>query len=143
MEILLFFNPRIASVPAFIETFNATFQEERRKYTVDNSGLNGVLYMNFYGGVKYLNSLFYALPDTHCTKPIALTKGAKAKNAQACGTKYQRSLIKSKKKAIAKKAKKSYCVLPPVEPQETYFECSYDEASCASQVRFPICNAAS
>lgn len=111
MEILLFFNPRIASVPAFVETFNATFQEERRKYTVDNSGLNGVLYMNFYGGVKYLNSLFYALPDTHCTKPIALSKGAKAKNAQACGTKYQRS-HQVKEKGNRKKSEEELLCAP-------------------------------
>jgi len=133
LEILLYFNPAMASVPAFVDTFNATFREERNKYTVENSGLNGVLYLNFYGGVKYLNSLFYALPDTHCTKPIALAKGAKVKNAFACGTKYQRGLVKSNKKAIAKKARKSFCTVPPVDPQETYFECRYDEYACVRE----------
>jgi hypothetical protein len=85
-----------------------------------------------YGGVKYLNELFYELPDTHCTKPIAIAKGVKAKNAQACGTNYQKGLLTSKKKTIQKAAEKSYCEKTPSSPQERYFECRYSSTACVS-----------
>jgi hypothetical protein len=72
------------------------------------------------------------IPDTHCTKPIALAKGTKSKNPQACGTKYMKSLLKSKKKTLRKAAEKSYCMNTPVSPQETYFQCRYSDMECVS-----------
>ena len=128
----MYFNPSLVSVPHFVHTFNASWRDERRPYTISNSGLDGALYLNMYGGVKYLNDFFYQLPNTHCTKPIAIAKGAKTKNAQACGTKYSRSLLKSKKKVPRKAAKKSYCVNTPLPPQETYFQCRFSEGECIS-----------
>ena len=67
---------------------------------MDNAGLAGAIYMNLYGGVKYLNDLFYALPNTHCVKPIEIAKGQKTKNELNCGSKYQQGLLKSKKSRI-------------------------------------------
>lgn len=69
---------------------------------MDNAGLDGAIYMNLYGGVEYLNDLFYALPDTHCTKPIEIAAGIKTKNGKYCGSKYQKSLVNSKKSRIRK-----------------------------------------
>jgi hypothetical protein len=87
---------------------------------------------NLYGGVKYLNELFYEMPDTHCTKPISIARGAKTKNAQACGGSYQQSLLKSSKKRVKKAAQKSYCENTPTAPQERYFECRYSPEECVS-----------
>ena len=133
IEVFLFFNPKLVSLPHFIQTYNASWRDERRPYTLANSGLDGALYLNFYGGVKYLNELYYQLPITHCTKPVTLAKGAKTKNAQACGTKYQKSLIHSKKKTTRKAAKKSYCYNSPLPATEVYYECRYDDATCVAQ----------
>lgn len=133
LEMILYFNPKQASIPHFVRTFNASFREERRKYSMTNSGLQGALYLNFYGGVKYLNDLFYVLPNTHCDKPIPIAKGAKTKNNLACGTKYQQSLLKSKKKVTRKAAEKSYCMNTPLPPQETYFECRYADQECVAR----------
>ena len=77
-------------------------------------------------------SLPNQIPDTHCTKPIALAKGTKSKNPQACGTKYQMGLLTSKKKALRKAAEKSYCMNTPVDPQELYYECRYSDMECVS-----------
>lgn len=99
---------------------------------MDNAGLDGAIYMNLYGGVKYINDLFYALPDTHCTKPIKIAKGLKTKNELNCGSKYQQSLLKSKKSRTRRTAEKTFCAKPPVAPQETYYECRYDEGQCVS-----------
>ena len=45
LEVMLFFNPKLVSEPHFVHTYNATYQEERRKYDIDNAGLDGVIYM--------------------------------------------------------------------------------------------------
>jgi len=132
LEYLLFFNTKLASVPHYVHTFNATWRETRRPYTMDNSGLDGAIYMNMYGGVKFLNELFYELPNLHCTKPIAIAKGLKAKNSMSCGSNYQKGLVKSKKGRIRKAAQKTYCYTPPVQPQETYFQCWYSDQECVS-----------
>ena len=130
---LLFFDPKLVSVPHFVTTYNASWRDERRPYTMYNSGLDGALYLNFYGGIDYLNELYYQMPDTHCTKPIRLAKGAKTKNAQACGTKYQTSLINSKKKTTRKAAKKSYCYNTPLPATEVYYQCRYGTNTCISK----------
>ena len=51
---------------------------------VDNAGLEGAIYLNFYGGVKFLNDLFYPLPNTHCVKPVEIAVKT-LKNDNACG----------------------------------------------------------
>ena len=117
-------------MPHFVPTFNASWRDERRPYTMSNGGLDGALYLNFYGGVQYLNELYYQLPDTHCTKPIAIAKGAKTKNPQACGTKYQKSLINSAKKKTRKAAARGYCYNTPMPPAEVYFQCRYGSGEC-------------
>jgi hypothetical protein len=45
LEILMFFNPKLVSQPHFVHTYNASYQEERRKYDLDNAGLDGLIYM--------------------------------------------------------------------------------------------------
>ena len=129
LEILFYFNPNLVSTPHFVHTFNASYVEERRKYNFENTGLKGAIYMNFYGGVKYLNDLFYELPSTHCTKPIKIAKGAATKNKNYCGSDYQKGLLTSSKKTTRKAALKSYCAQTPVEPQETYFTCKNSMAT--------------
>jgi len=132
LEYIMYFDPKLVFMPHFVHTFNATWREVRRPYNMDNAGLDGAIYMNFYGGVNFLNDLFYPLPNTHCVKPIGLAKGVKTKNAEACGTKYQQSLLHSKKKKIRKAAEKSYCQNPPLSPQELFYECWYGDQPCVS-----------
>ena len=55
MEFLLFFNPQRVYVPHFVHTHNHS-----SNFYPGNSGLAGMLYMNFYGGVKYLNKVTLA-----------------------------------------------------------------------------------
>jgi hypothetical protein len=129
LEILFYFNPNLVSTPHFVHTFNASYVEERRKYNFENTGLKGAIYMNFYGGVKYLNDLFYELPTTHCAKPIKISKGAATKNKNFCGSDYQKGLLTSSKKTTRKAALKNYCAQTPIEPQETYFTCKNSVAT--------------
>ncbi len=83
--------------------------------------------------MKYLNKLFYPLPDTHCTKPIEIAKGVASKNKLACSTKYQQAQVKSKKDNVRKAAKEKYCATTPISPQENYYQCRYGQFSCVSQ----------
>jgi len=83
--------------------------------------------VNLYDGVEYLNGYLYALPDTHCTRPIELALTA-SKNRLACGTKFADSSVAKNKKGSAEK----YCGAPPVEPQQIFFECRNSLLACVS-----------
>ena len=132
LEVMLFFNPKAPSERHYVDTYNASFQQERMPYTVDNAGLDGAIYLNYYGGVKYLNELFYEIPDHHCAKPIKMASGPALKNPNACGSQYAKGLKFSAKGAVAKKAQKGFCQSTPLPPQETYFTCRYSKDVCVS-----------
>lgn len=138
LEILLFFNPELASSPHYVRT-RATNQEtshyktfipQNSKWSVSNAGLEGALYLNLYDGVSYLNDLFYPLPKTHCAKPVKLANGGK-KNAYACGSKYQQHTVNTPR--LRSRAKKTVCYKPPIPPQEAFFSCQYTILDCVFQ----------
>lgn len=131
LEFLLFFNPEFPSVPHLIDS-NIT-EKRGHKYNVNNAGLDGVIYMNLYGGIDYLNELYYPIPNSHCASPISFSSGSNSNNAKDCGEVFQQSLINSEKHRVKKKAEKSYCATPPIPPQQIFFQCKYDWQSCTSQ----------
>jgi hypothetical protein len=95
------------------------------------SGFTGYLSLNLYNtgykhaGHTYLNDLFYALPDTQCTMPIAIAASS-SKNVQACGTTYADEAIQEK----TKNARGKYCFIPPEAP---IFRCAPSGWTCFSQ----------
>jgi len=137
LEILLFFDPERPTVPHFVKThndnlFNTSDKYDRKKFDPESAGLSGLIYLNFYQGVNFLNKLFYKLPNTHCVKPVAISKGLEAKNKLACGRKFQQGLVNSKKTKVAKAAQSTFCYVPPEDPQESYYRCRYTALECVS-----------
>ncbi len=76
----LFFNPSKPNhyhyLPGSGVKGAATYQwfDFPNKQGVQSSerGLNGVIFMNFYGGISYLSDLRYLMPPLHCTNSIKL-----------------------------------------------------------------------
>jgi hypothetical protein len=136
LEILLFFNPDLASSPHFVRTqatsassHSKGYIPQDNKWTIFNAGLGGVLYVNLYDGVSYLNDLFYPLPKTHCSKPVKLANSL-GRNKLACGSTYQQHTLKSSRTSDS--AKKTFCFKPPLRPQEAFYSCKYTPRACLS-----------
>jgi hypothetical protein len=95
------------------------------------SGFSGIIKLNLYNtgykhaGHTHLNNLFYALPDTQCTTPIAIAASS-SKNVKACGTSYADEAIQGK----TKNARGKYCFIPPESP---IYRCAPSGWTCFSR----------
>jgi len=74
IELLLYFNPENPTQSYYVNFDNSSSPRHHYHTWAENSAnLNGLINLDFYGGIEYLNKFFYKLPNTHCTRPIALT----------------------------------------------------------------------
>jgi hypothetical protein len=95
------------------------------------SGFSGIIKLNLYNtgykhaGHTHLNNLFYALPDTQCTTPIAIAASS-SKNVKACGTSYADEAIQGK----TKNARGKFCFIPPESP---IYRCAPSGWTCFSR----------
>jgi len=114
IEYSFFFNADDPGQP-YSFAFN---ESEHVKYSYRNTGLTGSIILNLYEGVEYLNHDLYALPELHCTTPIAMVDES-TDNVNACGSKYSLKMISKKYKL----AQEKWCNELPVQPQEIFLEC--------------------
>lgn len=66
LEYLLYFDPSAPHLPAALSYNRSDF----KRFDEQNSGVDGLFYLNMYWGVEFLNEYSYVVPDLHCTRPV-------------------------------------------------------------------------
>jgi len=128
---LMYFNPKHPTVPHYLERPG----NDRPSYNVlsgYNEGVFGLIYMNLYGQIEFLNDNYYPFKDLHCQEPIGMIS-AGSKSLQ-CGSDLQVSLMEMalRAKGPNQPAEIVFCAAPPVKPQEQYYRCRNSAYTCFS-----------
>jgi len=137
LKYLLFFNGADPTTPYYTSFNNSNFYEyyDTSVFGDDGSGdpttgrgFTGMIYINLYYGVEFLNEFFYELPEVQCSQPIAMavlkktttatnsTYYADANDELACGSDKAAKLLKHKKMKSHDKCEKRLSVVSHTSP---------------------------